>query len=244
MRKILFLFYYLFAMSCCFAETTGYKIVTEEWAPYNYTENGKIVGITTEIVQAIMNQTNDSFPIEVLPSARSTMALSQQPKIIMYSLFRTKDRENKFKWVGPILEEGIFPYKLNEYSPSIETIADLKNVSRIICRQAGVVPNQLLSMGFKNLDMSATKSIQLYNMLLHQRAPVIIGDTDIGVKYYIKLLNSEYSVLKKIPIEIFRSKLYIAFSLDSDDSIVSAWNIALKKIRDSGELQKIISKYE
>lgn len=38
--------------------------------------------------------------------------------------------------------------------------------------------------------------------------------------------------------------LYIAFSLDSDDEVIAAWSSALEQLRQSGELERILRRYE
>lgn len=81
-------------------------------------------------------------------------------------------------------------------------------------------------------------------MLLAGRTDIIVGDTDAGVVYYSRQLNIAPGTLRKIPIELYRSSLYIAFSLDSEDEVVAAWTKALEQLRRSGELGRIQRRYE
>ncbi len=162
----------------------------------------------------------------------------------MYSLFRTEAREDRYKWVGPIIEESVYPYKRRGSTLVIKSVDDLRRLHRVTCRHGGAVPAKLKSMGFENLDMAATESIQLYKMLLAGHADVIIGDTDLGVRYYLGVLGTKPSTLEKIPIEMFRSNLYIAFSADSDDATINAWRKALLQLKASGQLDRIRARYE
>jgi len=57
-------------------------------------------------------------------------------------------------------------------------------------------------------------------------------------------LNIPPGMLRKIPIELYRSSLYIAFSTDSDDQVIAAWSKALEQLRRSGELTRIQRRYE
>ena len=235
----------LAASTLCMARSAvPYEIVTEEWAPYNYTSEGQLKGLSTDIVMAIMALTGDRFPIHVLPSLRAGAVLSRHPRTIMYSLFRTEERNSSYKWVGPIIEESVFPYKRRGASLVIKSVDDLKRLKRITCRHAGVIPAKLQSMGFENLDMAATESIQLYRMLLAGHADVIVGDTELGVRYYLGVLGVKQSQLEKIPIEVFRSSLYIAFSADSDDTTIKAWQKALLQLKASGQLAQIQARYQ
>lgn len=220
-----------------------YQVVTEEWAPYNYMENDQLTGMTTEIVRAIMALTGDNFEMVLLPSMRTTLALKNRPRTIMYSMFRTKEREPLYKWVGPIVEESIHPYQLAS-APPVNSLEQLLRAPQITTRHAGLLPEMLQSLGFTNLDKSATENQQLYRMLVAGRTHIIIGDTDAGVTYYTRQLNIAPGTLRQIPIELYRSSLFIAFSRDSEDTVVNAWASALEQLRQSGELGRIQQRYE
>lgn len=225
------------------ARAEQYQVVTEEWAPYNYLENNQLTGMTTEIVRAIMALTGDDFPIAVLPSMRSSRVLKTHPRTILYSMFRTAEREPLYKWVGPIVEESIYPYELADAQQPISSLEQLMRAPRITTRNAGLIPEVLQSRGFTNLDKSATGSLQLYRMLLAGRTGIIVGDTTAGVAYYSRQLKIAPGTLRRIPVELYRSSLYIAFSRDSEDPVVAAWAKALDQLRRSGELERIQNRY-
>lgn len=237
------LFCLMTGLSGLSAGAERYQVVTEEWAPYNYLENHQIAGMTTEIVRAIMAITGDDFEIVLLPSMRASHVLKSKPRTILYSMFRTPEREQSFKWVGPIVEESIHPWQLAKALP-VSSLEQLMHAPQITTRHAGLLPDLLRSMGFNNLDRSATESLQLYRMLLAGRTQIIIGDTDAGVAYYNRQLGLPDGTLRQIPIELYRSSLYIAFSADSDDTLIAAWANALEQLRASGELARIKRRYE
>ncbi|MEE5116475.1 transporter substrate-binding domain-containing protein [Pseudomonas alliivorans] len=224
------------------ARADHYQVVTEEWPPYNYSENGQITGMTTEIVRAIMKVTGHDLTIVLAPSMRASLIFKMRPRTIMYSMFRTPEREHLYKWVGPILEEAIHPYQLATALP-VTSLEQLLHAPQITTRHAGLLPDMLQSLGFKNLDKSATESVQLYRMLLSDRTAIIIGDTDAGVAYQSRQLNIAPGTLRQIPIELYRSSLYIAFSRDCEDDVVDSWSSALETLRQSGELERIQRRY-
>lgn len=226
-----------------FARAEPYRIVTEEWAPYNYQQGDQLTGMATDIVRAIMTLTGDGFDITVVPSMRATHALVSRPNTIMYSMFRTPEREALYKWVGPIAEESIYPYQLAGAATPVNSIEQLRQAPQITTRHAGLIPQMLEAQGFTNLDKSATSSQQLYRMLLAGRTGLIIGDTDAGVAYYSAQLGIDPGTLRRVPVALYRSALYIAFSKDSDDAKVAAWATALDQLRASGELARIQQRY-
>lgn len=225
-----------------FANAGPYQVVTEEWAPYNYLEGVQLTGMTTEIVRAIMNLTGDDFEVTLLPSMRASLILQTRSKTIMYSMFRTPERERLYKWVGPIAEESIHAWQRAD-TPALNTLEQLMQTAHITTRHAGLLPDTLQARGFTNLDRSATENRQLYLMLLAGRTDVIAGDTDVGVAYYSRQTGMPAGMLRQIPVELYRSQLFIAFSLDSEDTVVAAWSRALEQLRESGELERIKARY-
>ena len=223
------------------AVTPQYQVVTEEWAPYNYIQDGEVTGITTEFgaKPRMLIMAGDQFEIQVVPSQRASRMLNEQSRTIMYSMFRTPERERLYKWVGPIVQDSIHPYQLASARPAVYSLQQLMAAPQITTRNAGLIPDLLQSLGFNNLDRSAAKNLQLYRMLLAGRTEIIIGDTEGGVAYYSRLLGISPGTLRQVPVEIYRASLYIAFSADSDDALVAAWAQALETLRTSGELERI-----
>ncbi len=218
-------------------------IVTEEWAPFNYFEKGKMTGFSTEIVHSILQIINENYEIKVLPSMRSTHTLDRRPHTLMFSLFRTPEREFKYKWIGPLCDGSIYFYKKRDSHLKTDSLEDLKNIGSIACRHAGLIPRLLTEMGFKNLDKGATGSLQIYKKLLAGRCDVAISDTDLGVRYYLKALNASTDILEKIPIRIFEAELYIASSKDISAKEIKRWQFALDKLKSDGGYDKIFQKY-
>lgn len=242
MKRIMVGFLFL-ALWVSFVRAESYRVFTEEWAPYSYLDNGELKGFVTEVVYSIMKITHDEFEVALVPSMRASYALKVRPRSIMFPMFRTKNREALYKWVGPIAEVAIYPYQLSGARKRIEDFNDLLEVEKITTRSVGLLPRLLKIKGFRNLDESAAESEQLYLMLLAGRSEVIVGDSDEGVLYYMRKLKVPSSFVRRIPVELYRSSLYVAFSLDCNDELINSWSRALEMLRQSGRLANIQRKY-
>lgn len=226
------------------AEPEAHPImVTEEWPPYNYQQDGKLTGFSVEIINNIMQIIGKDYPIRLLPSMRTTRVLDTRPNSFMFSLFRTPERESNYKWIGPLTDGSIFFYKKRNNKLIINNIEDMKKVSRVAVRHKGLIPEILLEQGFKNLDMTATTSFQVYRKLLVERVELAISDTDLGVSYQLKLLNADSSSFEKIPIPIFKSDLYIAVNKSVSDEEIELWQFGLDTLKKNGVYDKIYQKY-
>src|SRR4030043_1819203 len=94
--------------------SSGLRIITEVYPPYNFVDkNNNVTGQSTEIVQAILEKNGTQAAIEVMPLSEGLALAQKGPKVVLYSLNRTPQRENLFKWVGPIgnYEEAFYAKK-------------------------------------------------------------------------------------------------------------------------------------
>lgn len=75
-------------------------VVTEEFPPYNYTKDGEVTGLATEVVQAVLKELKVSAKPRSLPWSRAYQLALLEEKVLIYSINRTPEREALFKWVG------------------------------------------------------------------------------------------------------------------------------------------------
>ena len=77
-------------------------ILTENLPPLNYVEDGLLVGPSVEIVREIQRRVGSNEPIEVYPWARAYKMALEEENVVLFSMTHTKDRLDKFKWIGPL----------------------------------------------------------------------------------------------------------------------------------------------
>ncbi len=218
-------------------------VLTEEWPPYNYTENGTLKGFSVEIVQHIIRDMKRKASIEVFPGMRATKILKINPDAMFISMFRTPEREKEYKWIGPLIDSSIHFYKRKNTALEINTLEDAKTVGVIASRQAGIVRNLLLAKGFSNLDDTARNGWDVYRKLLAGRCDLGISDSPLGVKYILKRLGVPTDALTQTPAKILDAQLYIAANKNISDQEVRLWQKSLDALKASGGYERILEKY-
>ena len=87
----------------CSANAQEIKIYTEISPPFQIVDsNGKLTGITTEVVRAVLKQINITTKINIVPWARAIYYGDNEPNTLLFSMIRTPERENKYVWIGSI----------------------------------------------------------------------------------------------------------------------------------------------
>jgi polar amino acid transport system substrate-binding protein len=154
-------------------------VVTESWYPYNYLDKtGGIVGKSTEVVKAVLDDTGLDYAIEMNPWSRAFNIASSQANVLIYSILRTPDRENFFHWICPIsILEQHKVYKLSSrMDVDVNTEQEIKKYT------TGVTDNTFLhkymsNLGFvdgENLQVNSDDSVSI-KMFLAGRIDLLVS---------------------------------------------------------------------
>jgi len=218
-------------------------VLTEEWAPYNYSENGVLKGFSVEIVQYIIQDLKLDAVVRVYPSMRATHQLRNRSNAMFISLFRTAEREEEFHWIGPLIDSSIYFYKRKDSSLEITSIEDAKKVGVIASRHAGLVHQRLKAAGFDNLDDTAVHGLEVYKKLLAGRSDLGISDAPLGVKHILKEIGQPVDALTQTPVKILTSALYIAANKKISVQEIARWQKAFDQLKENGIYDQILKKY-
>lgn len=229
------------------AETAPLQVVTEEFPPYNYTENNKITGVSTEVVKAIVKELAIQATFRSYPWVRAYNTALTKPNVLIYSIGRNEKREKLFKWVGVIAPAKFYLFTLKRRDDiQINELEDAKQYLIGTFRES-VREQYLLSKGFKkNVNILSYYDYKRgLTMLVNKR--VDLWSMNELLAYYIckemgyqpdKLLRTAYFLAELSP-----EGYYMAFNKDTDDNLVSKFKQGLETIKNNGVLQKIHTKY-
>lgn len=229
------------------AHSKTINVVTEELPPYNYTENGIIKGVSTEVVKKVLEIAGLSATFNSYPWKRAYSKALKKPDTLIYSIGRNPIRENKFKWVGVIAPVRIYFYKLKKNKDvSITSLSDAKDY------KIGVVHEDyttqfLISNNFKDLDAASSYTLNI-RKLFEDRVDLILVDELILISIVKKesLTAPDYSlsaIEKVFFVDELSSGVYMAFSHNTDDAIVENCTKALEQIKQNSLFDSILRKY-
>lgn len=228
------------------SELPPIRVLTSEFPPYNYDEgDGKISGLATEVVQAVLAELRLRAVPESLPWARSYMLTQQEPNILLHSITRSKERETLFKWVGVIAPADYSLWALAERTDvRPNTLAELKNY-RIGTTNNDVVEQYLRRQQIPNLDSVSGQGAYEHNIqkLLANRID-LWGVATLPGLYFLRRQGMEGRIVKVYALkELPNDGMYMAFGNKTDDAVVEQFRGALDSIKRQGIYQKLLSKY-
>jgi polar amino acid transport system substrate-binding protein len=211
------------------------NVVTEQWYPYNYhNKSGQVIGRATDKVKTILDKLKLSYTIKSYPWARAMMLAQKNDNTLIYSIFKTPERVDKFQWICPLLPPvKIFLFKLkNRLDLKVNNLEQVKQHTVSINR--GDSSHEFLrSVGFKsgiNLDVTSNDEISI-NKLFLNRVDFIV-QTEFTANQLLRSLNKpENSLTKVLELKDYSSNaICMAFSLTTDSSLVNKFKNELLKL--------------
>lgn len=221
------------------------KVVTENWPPYNYQLNGEVAGLGSEIVTSVLTKAKIPVNIAIYPWARAYLMATQEPDILIYTIGRTPERENLFKWVGKIAPRKMYLFKLKSRKDiSLHSLDDARRYTIGLVRNSASHLS-LKSQGFENNGKLALviEDVQNLKMLLSGRIELMAGN-ELALAYMARMHNLQYSNLERCILLSDKGHYYFALSKKTDQHVYVALTEAYEVLEKTGELDRIRAKYQ
>lgn len=222
-------------------ESPRLQLLTEEFTPYNYLgPEGTIAGSSTEVVREILSRLGEDAEIELVAWSDGYDRALTTPDTALYSTARTMERENLFRWVGPIGSYDIIFYAQNNSGISLTSLEEAKKAGTIAVVRDDARHQYLLSRNVSNFalypdDESCVRALMSGDCQLWLGSGVIVDQTIAQAGYRSEDLRPLYTVQK--------SELYIAFNNQTSPEIVATWQDALDAMKKDGTYGAILSRY-
>ena len=221
------------------ASLTAY---TEEWAPYNYTEDGAIKGIASDVLRALCTEARLDCRITVVPWARATNTVLNTPNTLIYTIARTPSRESEFVWVGPVLPRTTWIYGRPELEEQIRELKDIAALRIGVVRDDASGPD-LLAAGVP-ASMLAIDSSNTLVLRMYRRSMIdAMVDTEIGMAWNLRLASMPSGSASRLVKLSESGAYYFALNRNSDPQMVRSLQNALDKLKRDGTLDAIKKKY-
>jgi len=215
--------------------------ITESAFPLSYTENGQITGVATDVVKATLESAGLAYKIDIYPWARAYKKALVDENTLIYSMARTPDRENLFKWVGQIVPIKYYFIKLRDRSDiNITTLQHAKKY------QIGVVIEDvrhqyLRKQGFDGLQVVTSNEQNLAKLFKNRIDMFPISP--LGLAMLCNDAKFDCSKLENVyELSELSNGLYMAYSKTTSDEIVNNTKDALQRIKEQGIYEQFMNR--
>ena len=225
-------------------EFPHFKLITEELKPFNFCQNGEASGISIEILNLIFEMSGSSQKAnhaEFLPWARGYFTAQKEPLNILFVTARTAERENEFKWVGPIFTDRTEAFALKKRKIKINSPNDFSNY--IISSYIGDSQEELISnLGIKIDSLDRLTSSEARFKKLYSGRSDIVFTSRITFLDYLHSQKIDPNIFESI-YELESIDICYAFSKDTPDWVIEKFQSALNELHKNGTIAKLFDNY-
>lgn len=249
--------YILYILRClvscaCFAEVAladesakELLLLTHEFPPYTFTQDNEFVGINTEIISEVLTEENVAFRIESINWARAQRIVETTPNTALLAAGRSKVRENKYAWIGPLVSSSSYLFKLaSRKDIVINSLSDLE-LYRIVLVRRGVMVDTFEEMGLTAPDnlILISNASDRYKILFQKRADLLLG-SDLTTPYNVRNAGYDLSAIEPvIELETNGVANHLAVNKDLSPELIEKCNQRIKALWETGYIAQVIERY-
>ncbi|MBF0351321.1 MAG: ABC transporter substrate-binding protein [SAR324 cluster bacterium] len=223
------------------------EVVTTDFPPFQMQEDDKVIGITTDLVRAVIQKTGIRATLGLYPWNRAYERALNNPNILIYSIARTPEREPLFKWVGTIAPFNVYFWKLKSRTDIV--LNDLEDAKKY--KIGGVLSDvktqYLIKKGFgtgTRIETVHGDHLNLQKLMTGKLDLLPFDDMTFPFKasaagWDLSLIPAE----KALFLPEISSELYMAFSRGTEDALVDRFRKALEELKAEGVPEKIKENY-
>lgn len=219
------------------------QYLTEEWAPYNFEENGTAGGIGVGILEAVFADIGVNLSredVQIVPLAEGFREV-QNGSSVLFSIVRSSERDPLYQWVGPFTRGSFVIYAPMNRNITIASPDDLNRFR--IGAVEGTIENTLLTDRGVNTSriINAPAPEDLLRML--EAGEIDLWATGDLAGRHQMMKTAEDPTTYEIVYTLSTNDFYFVFSKDVPDTLVSAFGQALENVRLQRDAQGV-SEYE
>jgi polar amino acid transport system substrate-binding protein len=203
--------------------------LTEEYYPFNYTEDGEVKGFSIELLRMVWKELGMApRPVQSMPWARAYERLRRDPATVLFCTARTPEREKAFRWAGPIASVRFVLIARRDRRIRMNTLDDIKGLAVGTLRED--ISDSLLAEYRKTASIQPVARMrQNIDKLMTGRLDLVAYEESswgkIAARHGLDPDKFEtVYVLRETPV-------YFAFAPDTPAEVVAAFQEALDRVK-------------
>lgn len=212
-------------------------LYTEKNPPQNYLlDNGTLTGSSVEMVKSMMQVIHINDPVTVTSWSVAYDLVQWIPNSMLFSTLRNDNRENKFKWVGPVCKKN-YCFFVQAASPLVlNAVEDAKTLGVVGVPEGWASVNELEALGFSNLQTWPTPEAVFEKLIDGTADAVVLNDISID---YLAAETGHDPGLVRNELVLSYGETYLAFNPETNNEYIEQWQQAYNTIKSNGTLVDI-----
>ena len=217
---------------------------TEQLPPYNYQENGTLKGISVDLLESVTEELGAKVPgeeVHLVSWTEGYQTALTQPGTVLFGMARTPEREQSFKWAGPILTDREVLFARRDRGITIQSLEDLTGY-RIGVTAGDIAIQQLLDIGVNQTQLVPESNVTTLIAKLESGEIDLWACYEASGRYFAEQVTGNYYSYAVV-YHLQTKDVYYAFSKDVPDSTVLSFQQALDAVKEEQDAAGI-TRYE
>jgi polar amino acid transport system substrate-binding protein len=220
-----------------------FKAYAEVLPPLNFDENGRVGGFASELLRLMAADAGHTVQLELMPWVRAYRTVKQQPGSALYSIVRNPEREQLFRWVGPIAPRRIVVYTLaTRPEVVVRKPADLLRYRHgVLAASSAASSLQQLGVPAAQLEYGQSDEVNLKKLLLGRADTVVM--LDWAMQWQRQQQQLDPARIRPLWTLDQRYQYWFAFNKNTDPAVLHSLQQALDRIKADGRLAALQRRY-
>lgn len=212
--------------------------------PLSFDQEGKPAGLAVELLQKMAELAAMDLSLALQPRLRAEKSFVEAPGSLLFPLARLPERENRYRWVGPVL-----PRRVGIYSLSTRTDIRFRSLQQLDGLRLGATAGtatleQLVAEGLKpgkELEVSPSYDASVRKLLAGRMDLLVIGD--LNAYWQLRQLQEPPERIKEVAVLDASADYCFGLHLDAEPAQAEALQKALEQLRRNGTLERLRRSY-
>lgn len=229
------------AITCHAVPAAALSVLAEENQPFSYQHNGSMQGYCTEIVRAALEAAHLPYQMDIQPWARIYTTTLAKPGTLMFPIARTAEREDKFKWIGPLVANRIALFRKKGRNDVVVHSLDDARHYRIGVVNMDFREEYLRHKGFSEVGGKSLMVVSSSDLLLPMLQAGRIDLVPLGLAKCAPHGLDCSSIEPVYVLGELESALYMVFNRNTSDALVQKVRAGFEQTRRNGSLARIMA---
>lgn len=223
-----------------------YTYLTEEFPPLNYeeAEGGQLQGVAVDLLETVFARLDTGLTredVRLVTWPEAYQAVLSRNRTVVFTMARLAEREELFKWAGPFVSGDNVLFALKSRNITITSPEDLQKYRIGVITNTSSIPI-LLGLGVEHDQLVLGETAAVLIDALERGEVDLWATGKLSGSYLIQERATRPEGFESVYV-IHTNQYYYAFSRDTPDSLVTAFQQALEAIQEEKDAQGI-SEYE
>ena len=217
--------------------------ITEEFAPYNFSQDGVAAGIAVDVLMEMWQRLgveHTAEDIQVLPWARGYRMAQERPGTCLFSTTVTDARRELFVFVEPLIDSNVSIIAARERGMQVDNVEDLSRYQIGVVRED--IGDQILQEGGFEGTYVRTDSARILVRMLHGGRFDAVSYNFVTASWTMREEGIDARLYEPV-LTLREGHMGYACHKDTDPELIAQLQETLDALREDGTMDAIIQRY-